>query len=137
MGKNDKQKLFVTVDSQPSEPGQSWLDVGQEAELLLDVYQDDDNIYITSTIAGVDPEDLDISVNHDLLTIRGHRTTTTEVDQSDYFYQECYWGSFSRSIILPMEIKTDQIAAEIKNGVLKIILPKLLRQRRIPVKIKD
>lgn len=135
-----KKKLSVSVEKQPEAQASNfdgWMDDSGEAELLLDVYQDDDNIYIKSTIAGVEPEDMDISVNNDMLTIRGHRSGTSEVNEADYFYQECYWGSFSRSIILPTEIKSDKIEAELKNGVLKITLPKMQRQHSIPIKVKD
>ena len=70
-----------------------------------------------------------------MLTIRGQRTQADEVKEKDYFYQECYWGSFSRSLILPVEVKTDKVSATLKDGVLTITLPKLQRQRNIPIKI--
>lgn len=139
MGKN-KQKLAVSVENREDEMTEGfegWMEGGDEAELLLDVYQDDKNIYIKSTIAGVEPDDLDIAVNNDMLTIRGQRTSESEVDEADYFYHECYWGNFSRSIILPVEIRTDKIEAEMKNGLLKITLPKMKRQRNIPINVKD
>ncbi len=139
IGKN-KQKLNVTVgsaDDSDSLAEPSWLTSDSEGQLLLDVFQDKKNIYIKSTIAGVRPQDLEISLNNDMLTIRGTRAHEHEVDQNDYFYQECYWGSFSRSIILPMEVKSDKISAVLKNGVLTITLPKLERQRNIPVKVQD
>ncbi|MFA6255378.1 MAG: Hsp20/alpha crystallin family protein [Patescibacteria group bacterium] len=117
--------------------GRNWLDEENEGQLLLDVYQDDKNIYIKSTIAGVRPQDLDISVNNDMLTIRGSRSHEQAVDGKDYFFQECYWGNFSRSIILPTEVKSDKISATLKNGVLTITLPKLERKRNIPIKIKE
>jgi len=79
---------------------------------------------IQSTIAGVSPEDLDVSITNDMVTIRGERRRAYSVDQDDYFYQECYWGTFSRSIILPVEIDADRAEAKIKNGVLTIRIPK-------------
>lgn len=137
MAKKDKQKLEVVVDDD-SDQEQGWLvDEGEEAELLLDVYQDDKNIYVKSTIAGVEPEDIEISINNDMLTIRGTRSDQTEVSEADYFYKECYWGSFSRSIILPVEVKADEISANFKNGVLEITLPKTNRHRKIPIKLKS
>jgi len=117
--------------------GPNWLDEDNEGQLLLDVFQDDKNIYIKSTIAGVRPQDLDISVNNDMLTIRGSRSHEQAVSQKDYFFQECYWGNFSRSIILPTEVKSDKISATLKNGVLTVTLPKLERKRNIPVKVKE
>lgn len=96
----------------------------QEGQLTVDVFQDDTNIVIQSTIAGVAPEDLDVSITNDMVTIRGERRRTYDIDPQDYFYQECYWGTFSRSIILPVEIDADRAEAKIKNGILTIRIPK-------------
>lgn len=96
----------------------------QEGQLTVDVFQDDQNIVIQSTIAGVAPEDLDVSITNDMVTIRGERRRVFDIDQEDYFYQECYWGTFSRSIILPVEIDADRAEAKIKNGILTIRIPK-------------
>jgi HSP20 family molecular chaperone IbpA len=96
----------------------------QEGQLTVDVFQDDQSIVIQSTIAGVSPDDLDVSITNDMVTIRGDRRRMYEVDPEDYFYQECYWGPFSRSIILPVEIDADRAEAKIKNGVLSIRIPK-------------
>lgn len=100
----------------------------EEGQLSVDVYQDDNNVIIKSTIAGVEPEDIDIAFDNDLITIRGKRKRDLAVDEENYFYQECYWGSFSRSIILPVDIKEDKIKATIRNGVLTITLPKAKKQ---------
>lgn len=96
----------------------------QEGQLTVDVFQDDTNIVIQSTIAGVAPEDLDVSITNDMVTIRGERRRMYDLDPQDYFYQECYWGTFSRSIILPVEIDADRAEAKIKNGILTIRIPK-------------
>ncbi len=97
---------------------------GQEGQLTVDVFQDDANIIIQSTVAGVLPDDLDVSITNDMVTIRGERKQQYEVAPSNFFYQECYWGTFSRSIILPVEIDADNAEAKIKNGVLTIRIPK-------------
>lgn len=96
----------------------------QEGQLTVDVFQDDENIIIQSTIAGVSPDDLDVSITNDMVTVRGERRRQYNADQEDYFYQECYWGTFSRSIILPIEIDADRAEAKIKNGILTIRIPK-------------
>lgn len=96
----------------------------QEGQLTVDVFQDDENILIQSTVAGVSPEDLDVSITNDMVVIRGERRSQHTVNPADYFYQECYWGTFSRSIILPVEIDADRAEAKIKNGVLTIRIPK-------------
>lgn len=95
-----------------------------EGQLALDVFQTDKKIIIKSTIAGVKPEDLKISLHHDLLSIHGHRSIKEEVREQDYLYRECYWGSFSRSIILPAEVDGKRVEAELESGVLTITLYK-------------
>jgi len=108
-----------------------------EAQLSCDVWEDDDNIIIKSTLAGVKPEDLEISISNDLLTIRGTRHNEEEVKSESYFSRECYWGSFSRSIVLPREVYQKKIDATLKNGVLTIKLPKKYRTSAIKVRPLD
>lgn len=120
-------------DSQSEE----WLDKEEyEGQLSVDVYQTASDIVIKSTIAGVKPEDIDISIQNDMITIRGQRQREKEIKDEDYFYQECYWGGFSRSIILPVEVRTDKIDAALKDGVLTVILPKARKSRAITVRVK-
>jgi len=107
-----------------------------EGQLTIDVYQTPEEVVVESTIAGVKPEDLDISITNEAVTIRGKREKTETIKDEDYFYQECYWGKFSRSIILPQEIDADKAVAALKNGILIIRLPKLNRQKTKKLKIK-
>lgn len=100
-------------------------EVDAEGQLTIDVYQTDKDIVIKSTIAGVKPEDLDVDINSEMVTIKGKRTQDDEIDAENYYYQECYWGPFSRSIILPVEIVTEKAEATMKNGILTIRLPKM------------
>jgi HSP20 family protein len=95
-----------------------------EGQLTIDVYQTDNDIVIKSTIAGVKPEDLDISINNDMVTIKGERKNEELIDHNNYYYQECYWGSFSRSVLLPVDIISDKAEASLKNGILTLRLPK-------------
>lgn len=95
-----------------------------EGQLTIDVYQTDNDVVIKSTIAGVKPEDLDVAINNDMITIRGERKNEEVVENENYYYQECYWGSFSRSVVLPVDVITDKIEASLKNGILTIRLPK-------------
>lgn len=99
-------------------------DEEQEGQLTVDVFQDDESIILQSTVAGVSPDDLDVSITNDMVTVRGERRRQYNIDAEDYFYQECYWGTFSRSIILPIEIDADRAEAKIKNGILTIRIPK-------------
>jgi HSP20 family protein len=95
-----------------------------EGQLTIDVYQTDNDIVIKSTIAGVKPEDLDISINNDMVTIKGERKNEEAISQNNYYYQECYWGSFSRSVLLPVDVISDKTEASLKNGILTLRLPK-------------
>ena len=72
-----------------------------------------------------------------MVTIRGKREFEHTVSEDDYFYQECYWGGFSRSIILPMEIQPDKVGANLKNGVLTITLPKAAKAKAVSIKVKE
>lgn len=108
----------------------------EEGRLTIDVYEKEDAIVIKSTIAGVDPDELDIDITSDSVTIRGERQKDETVKEEDYFYQECYWGVFSRSVILPTEIDPDKADAVIQNGILTITLPKLSKSQQKKIKVK-
>ena len=107
----------------------------EEGELAIDVYQTNKDLIIQSAIAGVDLEDLDISIERDIITIRGGREKPFE-ENGDYFIQECFWGPFSREIILPAEADPGRATAEMKNGVLTIRIPKILRETKKKIVIK-
>jgi len=100
-----------------------WSSAAQEGQLSVDVFREGDDLVVRSTVSGVRPEDLDISIHGDLLTIRGKREMVREVPEDDWFYRECFWGSFSRSLVLPYEVATDLAQATLKNGVLEIRIP--------------
>lgn len=109
----------------------------EEGQLSIDVYQTPTAIIVKSTIAGVKPDDIDISINNDMLTIRGKREMNENVKTENYLYRECYWGPFSRSIILPVEIEANKIDATLENGVLTISLPKARVSKQISIKVKE
>lgn len=107
-----------------------------EGQLTIDVYQTDNDIVIKSTIAGVKPEDLDVSISNDMITIRGERRQDEEVHEENYYYQECYWGGFSRSVILPVDVLADKIEASMKNGILTIRMPKADHTRSKKIQVR-
>lgn len=107
-----------------------------EGQLTIDVYQTDNDIVIKSTIAGVKPEDLDVSINNDMITIRGERRQDEQIAQENYYYQECYWGSFSRSVILPVDILPEKVEASMKNGILTIRMPKADNTRTKKIQVR-
>ena len=89
-----------------------------------DIYQDKDNLYIEIPLAGVDPKDVDISTKDDVLTAKGETKRKEEIKRKDYYRNEVQYGSFSRSISLPVRVKGDKASADSKNGMLKITMPK-------------
>jgi HSP20 family protein len=120
------------------EEDKSWLqeaDEGEEGQLTIDVYQTPTHVVIKSTVAGVKPEDIDISFTNDMITIRGRRKKEEEISTDDYYYQELYWGAFSRSVILPVEVDVDKAKADIKNGILTVHLPKSEKIKTKKIKV--
>lgn len=115
------------------EPAEEPLD----GELSVDVYQTPTHIVVKAMIAGVRPEDLDVTITRDMVTIRGKRERHTEGNAGDFFFQELYWGSFSRTIVLPQEIEVEEAEAVEKHGLLVIRLPKLDKGRQAKLKVKS
>ncbi len=106
-----------------------------EGQLTIDVYQTPNDVVVLTTIAGVRSADLEITLNNDLLTIRGARQNPAEAKVEDYFYQENYWGNFSRSVILPVDVDGDRVRAELKDGILKVLLPKTTKAKTKRIKV--
>jgi len=100
-----------------------WLTRSDEGELAVDVYETDKAIFVKTAIAGVKPENLSLSLTHDMLTIKGKRYDE-ETEKRNYLCQECHWGAFSRTIILPAEINVTKAEAIFRGGILSIKLPK-------------
>ena len=106
-----------------------------EGQLAIDIYQTENELVIRSAIAGVKPEFLDISFERDIIIIRGKREKPSE-EKGDYFSQECYWGPFSREIILPVEVDPNLAEATMKEGILTIRLPKIEREKKRVIKVR-
>jgi len=123
------------ASGQAKEGNEEWLN-DFEGQLNIDMYQTKDNVIIKSTIAGVRPEDIDITVANDMVTIKGARRKDENIPQDDYFYQECYWGNFSRSVIIPVDIDSENIEADLKDGILTVIIPKAAKAKTKKVKVK-
>jgi HSP20 family protein len=109
----------------------------EDGELSVDVYQTQNEIIIEAMLAGVKPEDLQISITRDMVTIKGRRDGNTQISDDDYFYRELYWGSFSRSILLPHEIEIESVEAVEKHGLLIVRLPKVDKAKHRGIKVKS
>jgi HSP20 family protein len=114
-------------DTESDEPG---------GELAADVYQTNDSIVVKALIAGVQPSTIDIALTREMLTITGQRSEDREVEDEHYYQRELYWGSFTRTILLPEEVDVDMAEASEKHGVLVIRLPKVNKKRQTKLKVK-
>lgn len=126
-----------TSMSSPSLEQEELVEQESDGELAVDVYQTPTHIVIKAMIAGVRPEDLDVSITRDMVTIRGKREQHTEGTAGDFFFQELYWGTFSRTIVLPQEVEIEEAEASEKHGLLTIKLPKLDKGRHAKLKVKS
>ena len=106
-------------------------------ELAVDVYQTPDAIVVKSFIAGVQPNTIDISLTREMLTISGQRSDEREVDEEHYFQRELYWGSFTRTILLPEEVDVDMAEASERHGILIIRLPKINKKKEMKLKVRS
>lgn len=123
-------KAFTTAKAQRDETPVPTAE--DEAKLAIDIFETPHEIVVQAPIAGVRPEHLDISLSHDMLTIRGKRMETSEAGRS-YLCRECHWGSFSRSVILPVSVSFERSRATFEQGVLSVHMPKLSRGPSIPI----
>ncbi len=129
---------FDVEDNSKESQESDWIEESNgEGELAIDVHQTPDTIVLKAMIAGVKPEDLDVDITRDMVTIKGTRNDEKEIAEDDYFYKELYWGSFSRTVLLPQEIEPDEAEASEKHGLLTITLPKINRAKSKKVKVKS
>lgn len=142
MPEKSVQKRSLPVRATPStstrnESISAWTEEeSEDGELTVDVYQTPSEIVIKTMVAGVRPEDLDITITRDMVTIKGKRETEKTVSDDDYFHQELFWGSFSRTIMLPAEVEVEESEAVEKHGLLIIRLPKIDRHKQARLKVK-
>lgn len=135
MRKKEKKIKIKPSFAKASEGKAEWFE--PEGQLTVDVYQTDGEIVIQSAIAGVEPEDLDITIENDVVIIKGERERQSEEKGENYFYQECFWGRFSREIILPAEVDKARAKATMKNGILTIRIPKIKRVKTKKIAVEE
>lgn len=118
--------------------GNEWMEEeNEEAELSIDLYQTPTDIIIQTMVAGVRPEDLELSIARDMITIRGKREENRIIDEDNYFTKELYWGKFSRTISLPAEVEPEEVEATEKHGLLTIKIQKVDKEKKNSVKVKS
>jgi HSP20 family protein len=105
-------------------------------QLPVDVHQTATDIVVRAFVAGVRPDELNISISRDMVEIAGTRSEREQISTPDYFSRELFWGSFSRTILLPQEVDVDASTASAKDGLLTIILPKLDKSRQTKLRVK-
>lgn len=135
-----KKSLTIQTETAKKEPqeqkAKEWPSFGggEEGQLTIDVYQTENDLVIQSAVAGVKPEDLDISIEREIITIKGGREKQCQ-ENGDYFIQECFWGPFSRQIILPVEVDPGRAKAVFKEGILTIRIPKIQREKKMKINV--
>jgi HSP20 family protein len=130
----EKKKKVQLKEKEEKREEEKWPE--PEGELAIDMYQTDEELVIQSPIAGIKSEDLNLYLEGDILFIEGERKKPTE-EKGDYFLQECYWGKFSRKIVLPVEINPEKISATFRDGILTIRIQKISKERRRKILIKS
>lgn len=136
IGNKDNEELESEKDLIIDDREESILDDEEDGQLAVDMYQTPTDIVIKTMVAGVKPEDLDISITRDMVTIHGKRMESYEDRESDFFHKELYWGSFSRTIVLPAEVEIEEAEASEKHGLLTLILPKIDKNRQSKLKVR-
>lgn len=132
--KKNEEKVKAKTKKSENLSEKKWLE--SEGELAIDMYETDSELVIQSAIAGVKPEELNIELEGDILIIEGERKKPTK-EEGKYLIQECYWGKFSRKVVLPTEINPEKVEAEFKNGLLTIRLSKILKEKKKKILIRS
>lgn len=136
----EPKKIMVGLGkgARDKKPGNNWIEEeNEEAELAVDVYQTPTDIVVQTFAAGVKPDDLELSIARDMITIKGHREESRSIDEDNYFSKELYWGKFSRTISLPAEVEPEEVEATEKHGLLTIKIRKVDKEKKNNVRVKS
>ena len=127
-----------TVAHQPTEATASWDESDDDlpGQLAVDVYETDDQLIVKARTAGVNKEDLDVSISDGILTISGTLSSGDDAVVTNWHIQECYWGEFSRTLALPVAVKEDEVGAVLKDGVLSISFSKIKQEQAKKITIQ-
>ena len=138
----ESQKIIRGVkggeEKRDKKNGNNWMEEeNDEAELAIDVYQTGSEIIVQTMVAGVRPDDLELTIARDMITIRGKREESRNIDEANYFAKELYWGRFSRTISLPQEVEPEEAEATEKHGLLTLKIQKVDKEKKNTVKVKS
>ena len=135
LDEGDAGSSETTQTNQPSEDNWDESEADFPGQLAVDVYETEDELVIKARTAGVDRNDLDVSISDGILTISGTLSSGDDTNIRNWHIQECYWGEFSRTLALPVAVKEDGVKAELKDGVLTITFEKVKQEKatKIPV----
>lgn len=131
---NLEKNIMTASDTSPLDTWTKELGSG-DGELAIDMYQTPTHVIVQTVVGGIPQEDIDVSVMEDMVLIKGKRERHKEVSREDLFLKELYWGTFSRSILLPEPVDADRAEATYKHGLLTIQLPKLKKEKTQKVEI--
>ena len=133
---NTEQDTNTATDIHTQE--KAWIEEDEPTgELAVDIFQTDDEIVLKALVAGVPPRNLEIELTRDMITIKGTREEHKETTAENYYYQELYWGTFERTILIPEEIDVDASSASERHGILVIRMPKVNKARKARLKVKS
>jgi len=134
---NDDELTTIDAPSAVSTPDDNWDENEEEfpGQLAVDVYETDDRLVVKARTAGVNKEELDVSISDGILTISGTLSSGDETDATNWHIQECYWGEFSRTLALPVSVKEDEVEAILKDGVLSISFSKIKQEQAKKIQV--
>ena len=135
---SDDDLSLTSTDTGAVASDDSWDDSQEEflGQLAVDVYESDEKLIVKARTAGVNKEDLDVSISDGILTISGTLSSGDDTDATNWHIQECYWGEFSRTLALPVSVKEDEVEAVLKDGVLTVSFTKLKLEQAKKIQIQ-
>lgn len=127
----------TTNTAEPAAEG-TWDDADEDftGQLAVDVYETEDRLVVKARTAGVNKEDLDVSISDGILTISGTLSSGDDTEATQWHIQECYWGEFSRTVALPVAVKEDEVDAVLKDGVLSVSFNKIKSEQAKKITIQ-
>lgn len=135
---NDDELTQQNANQAPAADNTAWEDNEEDfpGQLAVDVYETDERLIVKARTAGVNKEDLDVSISDGILTISGTLSSGDDTEATNWHIQECYWGEFSRTLALPVSVKEDEVEAVLKDGVLSISFSKVKQEQAKKITIQ-